>query len=653
MGWAPASRGGSASASPAGSPEVGARVPEFAVASSRSTHGEQQHEPTSPTGAAHGHESGGSSAASPVSSISRARVPSSLTTAISIPRASSVPSFARAALRGDHVHASAETGSESPASGHADEHADEHDDPHAAPGSYVTHGTVSGIGAVLLRALRAGMPVWERGGDIRLLGGEFVFEWGPTAATPATAASAPAPTLRCTYAHRMQTPRGHASVARVLAAAGVHVPPQPIEDDDRAKTGTRDAQRLVRVVSGAKRGGGGGARAISRSMSGPFSLARASTSASTSALSNAGVPRSMSVATTLPHSVSIAATTRTLPAPDLERLGVPRSASMPPNATGMFSARAAGNIFTRFSGPRGGRAMEKEKQKRGRECRQSGVPDGGDGVKASESAKDEDGERPRIPRSASTPPMSISARASAIWESRERYGWAHVPHWGAGVGVIWEGDDADDKKDAEGREKEPAMRATLSASSSRPWALMAATGSCASLASEASVLSEDSAIIFKTCPVKSSSRTTTTTGTGSTSASGSSDPEPESDLYSRAGSEDGDDERSGSGSEDGRRDAYPFPRSVSEYGPGHLRPKSEAPGLHARAQSEYLAVRRDVYTANAEEDEDEYAYGYNGDGYGSPVDREDAWMRARAQSLARLRARKAVRRSGHGDQGEI
>jgi hypothetical protein len=50
------------------------------------------------------------------------------------------------------------------------------DDPHAAPATYVRHGMVSGIGAVLLRALRAGLPVWERGGDVRLLGGEFVFE---------------------------------------------------------------------------------------------------------------------------------------------------------------------------------------------------------------------------------------------------------------------------------------------------------------------------------------------------------------------------------------------------------------------------------------------------------------------------------------------
>jgi hypothetical protein len=40
---------------------------------------------------------------------------------------------------------------------------------HAAS-SYITHG---GIGAVLLRALKAGMPVsvWERGGDGRFLSG--------------------------------------------------------------------------------------------------------------------------------------------------------------------------------------------------------------------------------------------------------------------------------------------------------------------------------------------------------------------------------------------------------------------------------------------------------------------------------------------------
>jgi hypothetical protein len=44
-------------------------------------------------------------------------------------------------------------------------------DDHAAPSSYITRGALGGIGAVLLRALKARMPVWERGGDVRLLGG--------------------------------------------------------------------------------------------------------------------------------------------------------------------------------------------------------------------------------------------------------------------------------------------------------------------------------------------------------------------------------------------------------------------------------------------------------------------------------------------------
>jgi hypothetical protein len=39
-----------------------------------------------------------------------------------------------------------------------------------------------------------------------------------------------------------------------------------------------------------------------------------------------------------------------------ERPAVPRSASTPP-AAGFFSAHAAGNIFTRLAGPRGGRAI--------------------------------------------------------------------------------------------------------------------------------------------------------------------------------------------------------------------------------------------------------------------------------------------------------
>lgn len=42
-------------------------------------------------------------------------------------------------------------------------------------GGYVKHGTVAGIAMVVVRALKAGMPVWEKGGEIGQLGGEFVF----------------------------------------------------------------------------------------------------------------------------------------------------------------------------------------------------------------------------------------------------------------------------------------------------------------------------------------------------------------------------------------------------------------------------------------------------------------------------------------------
>jgi hypothetical protein len=42
-------------------------------------------------------------------------------------------------------------------------------------GGYVKHGLVGGITMVFVRALKVGMPVWEKGGDLNQLGGEFVF----------------------------------------------------------------------------------------------------------------------------------------------------------------------------------------------------------------------------------------------------------------------------------------------------------------------------------------------------------------------------------------------------------------------------------------------------------------------------------------------
>jgi len=45
----------------------------------------------------------------------------------------------------------------------------------AKEGSYVKHGLMTGIALVVMRALKVGMPVWEKGGDIGQLGGEFVL----------------------------------------------------------------------------------------------------------------------------------------------------------------------------------------------------------------------------------------------------------------------------------------------------------------------------------------------------------------------------------------------------------------------------------------------------------------------------------------------
>lgn len=70
--------------------------------------------------------------------------------------------------------------------------------------AYVRRGPIGGLTMVVLRALRVGMPVWERGGDIHQLGGEFVL----------------GPGLTCVYAHRMQSAQGHTPIMDVLDAAG-------------------------------------------------------------------------------------------------------------------------------------------------------------------------------------------------------------------------------------------------------------------------------------------------------------------------------------------------------------------------------------------------------------------------------------------------
>ncbi len=41
--------------------------------------------------------------------------------------------------------------------------------------SYVKRGALGGIAMVVFRALKVGMPMWEKGGESAQLGGEFVL----------------------------------------------------------------------------------------------------------------------------------------------------------------------------------------------------------------------------------------------------------------------------------------------------------------------------------------------------------------------------------------------------------------------------------------------------------------------------------------------
>nr|GAT60369.1 predicted protein [Mycena chlorophos] len=367
-------------------------------------------------------------------------------------------------------------------------------DPEASPSSYITHGLFAGIGSVLLRAVRSGLPVWAKGGDIKLLGGEFVMEYSANGS------------LRCTYAHRMQTPKGHAPVERVLAAAGLRMSSTPSE-----------SMGLWRW----------------KKKSPPSTMTR---SASTTIL-----PQSTLAASILPRSASIVGT-----------VSVPTS---PPTSTSPPSR----GFLNRFGGPRAGRLpLSKVSQSEAKSSVASNPT------------------RSSIPRSASTPAaMGMFARAT------ER------------VGVLLEGINEDEPLQPQ-RKREPAMPATLSASSSRPWALVGAARSSESLASSASSHSVSSKM-----PSKSSSGTTLPDG-----PLVCADPLADCDEGKIA-----------------------FPRrslgSASECGLGG----SKAP-LPAGSRN-----RRRTSSESARLDSQPHVITW-----------EDVWMRARALSLVRLRARKDVRR---------
>ncbi|KAJ7472833.1 hypothetical protein FB451DRAFT_1399029 [Mycena latifolia] len=437
----------------------------------------------------------------------------------------------------------------------------------------------------------------------------------PTPSSSSNSTGAGAQELRCTYAHRMQTTRGHADVRRVFEAAGVWVPP--------AATRT--------TKEGAK------TKALPRSRS-----HSAFTATTTIAATATALPRSMS---TTAASLS--------PAPPATPVLIPRSMSTP-------------RTFLRFAGPRGGRAP------RGRE----GVP------AASATVKEEDAmggapavpakdvlakerapaapakERLGIPRSASTPPGRTGlweGRAGAICEGRTaamlegRHGM-----WGARSHTIWEGHERE-----RGREREPAIPTTLSASS-RPWALAAAGSVGSSVWSDEEgeggftldlegeggkggggrpvpampVLSLSSASASSDSLLFSSK-----VGAVALRKEGSSG----SEAYTASeedGEHDGDDERSES--EAGY--AFPSVRYGYAHGPGDARARSECGGSvsphgHGRAQSECSGA---MHSPLETECGFGFGAGHKADGYGG----DDAWMRARALSLARLRARKEARRGG-------
>lgn len=98
---------------------------------------------------------------------------------------------------------------------------------------YVKHGLVGGIAMVVVRAFKVGMPVWEKGGDIGQLGGEFVF----------------GPGLRCSYAHRMQNTKGHAPIRDVLKAAGVVLPSLQPHQESWKVHAKRSANQSFRRLS--------------------------------------------------------------------------------------------------------------------------------------------------------------------------------------------------------------------------------------------------------------------------------------------------------------------------------------------------------------------------------------------------------------------
>ncbi|KIK62923.1 hypothetical protein GYMLUDRAFT_470850 [Collybiopsis luxurians FD-317 M1] len=76
--------------------------------------------------------------------------------------------------------------------------------------SYIKHASViGGIASVVKRAIKVGMPVWEKSGAIRQLGGELVFRVVKDSKSLDLQ-------VECAYAHRMQNAQDHTPFGEVL-----------------------------------------------------------------------------------------------------------------------------------------------------------------------------------------------------------------------------------------------------------------------------------------------------------------------------------------------------------------------------------------------------------------------------------------------------
>ncbi|EAU85404.2 hypothetical protein CC1G_07098 [Coprinopsis cinerea okayama7 len=80
-------------------------------------------------------------------------------------------------------------------------------------------GVMKGLAKVVVRSLKVGMPVWENGGDVTQLGGEFIL----------------GPGFTCSFAHRMQMVKSHTPIVHVLTAANVGI---PVDNDQSTCTST-------------------------------------------------------------------------------------------------------------------------------------------------------------------------------------------------------------------------------------------------------------------------------------------------------------------------------------------------------------------------------------------------------------------------------